>query len=190
MQPIDRPRFFTGVQNDIREFCDCDTVPERSELIRSVFGAWRAAFAVQVGAAATVPAREVSSCSAARLPAPTLTAPAAIASVATTTSSIVTRSGPPFLWARLVHGEASSIELRSVQSADCALRFRTGVHFDKTETLRAAGEFIDDYPGRIHGAVLGEELLQLFVGGCIGQAANVDPIRHILSSFIDCQNNF
>jgi hypothetical protein len=52
--------------------------------------------------------------SAARLPAPTLTAPAAIASVATTTSSIVAWSGPPLLWARLVHGEASSIELGSV----------------------------------------------------------------------------
>ena len=164
------------------DFCDWGTVREPSELIRSVFSRWRAEFAAQVGAATTIEAQGVSLLVLRRSPAPALTAPAAIASIATTTPSIVAGSGPPFLWAGLVHGEASSIELRSVQSADCALRRGAGIHFDKTETLGAAAEFVDDYPGRIHGAVVREELLQLFVGGCIGQAANVNPIRHILSS--------
>jgi hypothetical protein len=103
----------------------------------------------------------------AALPAPSLTAPTAIAPVAAAASSVIARSRPPFLRARLVHSNVPSIEFGPVQSSDCALRLCAGAHFDKTEPFGPAGKFVDDYLGRIHRAVLGEELLQLFVGGCV-----------------------
>ena len=84
---------------------------------------------------------EIRRLSRARLPASAFSAPAAIASIAAT-SSIIVGSRPPFLWTRLVHSEAPPIEFDPVQRANRALGFCAGTHLDEAETFGPAGEFV------------------------------------------------
>ena len=55
-----------------------------------------------------------------------------------------------FARASFVYCDCATIELFTVPEFDCSLSSFVSVHFDETETARAAGHFVDDYLSRYY----------------------------------------
>ncbi len=70
--------------------------------------------------------------------------------------------------------------LFAVDAADRRLCFGIARHLDEAEPFAASGKLVRDDSGGLYGAVLREDFLQLGIGGCVGQAPDIDPIRHVL----------
>ena len=86
-----------------------------------------------------------------------------------------------------VHRQVAAAHVAPVQRVDGGLRLGGRAHLDEAEALRAAAVAVHHDLGRLHRAVGGEVLLQVFVTHRIGKIADVKFLGHrwLLSSWID-----
>jgi hypothetical protein len=65
---------------------------------------------------------------------------------------------------RLTDNDVSSLEVRAVEGSRRSFGFLIGTHFNETEPLGSAAEFISDDPSTHHGTVLSKVLLEPLFG--------------------------
>ena len=79
-----------------------------------------------------------------------------------------------------VHGEDTATEVLAVHGADGRLRGGVGIHGDESETTGLAGHAIHHQVDFHDGAVGGERVLEVVLGGVEGKVSYKQFIVHVL----------
>ena len=100
----------------------------------------------------------------------------AVAAATTTaaTAAVSTTAAAAALGLRtgFVHIDRTAVEVASVQGSDGRLRRRAVCHFDERETTGLTRVTVGDDVYALHGAEVGERLVQVVLGGAEAEIAN------------------
>src|SRR5690606_18176681 len=130
-----------------------------------------------VAAAAT--AITTATAAAATATAVTAAATTAVATTTTTTAAKAAAAGSAGLHGTgFVDHEVTAAEILAMHALDGGLGFGIAAHFDKAETLGAAGVALHHDLGAAHRAEPAEGLLQILITEGIGQIAHVKFVAH------------
>jgi len=77
-------------------------------------------------------------------------------------------------WLRFVNDDLTTHHFTVIQVGDRLLSFGVVFHFDKTETLAAAGDFVLDDLGRSDCAVLFKKVPKILIGHLPGEVAYIN----------------
>src|SRR5262249_21390394 len=102
--------------------------------------------------------------------------PASPASVTTTPPG--TAAATASLWLGLVDGQGAAVHLLAVEGGDGGLGLLVRLHLDEGEALGLPRVTVRDDLGRLHPAVLPEQLLQVAGGDGVGQVADIKLFPH------------
>lgn len=89
-----------------------------------------------------------------------------------TQSLVAATAGALFARAGEVHGQAATIQARSVQRIHGILRLLRRAHRDKPKTSGAAAGAVHHQVGLQHGAMTGKCILQIVLGGVEGKISD------------------
>jgi hypothetical protein len=119
----------------------------------------------------------------------TTTTSAAIATAAVTATTIATAVGAAetsralFTGTSFIHHNGAACHGLTIQSVDGGLSLGIRAHFDKAETLGAAGFAVHHDLGRADSTEFRESVLQILVAHAVGQIAHVKFVAHERAPF-------
>lgn len=127
-----------------------------------------------VAVAATTPETTATTAGATTTTAAAESTTTAAATTRTTTATATTEAAATgLLGTRFVHRQVAAVKTLAVEGRNGGLRLLIRTHFDKAETLGAAGFAVHDHLGRSHGAELAKNLFQTTLIHAVGQIAHV-----------------
>jgi len=100
------------------------------------------------------------------------TTPAATVSTTTTAATAAARTRTFFTRARFIHRQCPTVHFLAIQGLDSGIGAFLGIHGYKSETARAAAEFVHDDIYFENSAMGREEVLELVLGCVEGKVSN------------------
>lgn len=77
-----------------------------------------------------------------------------------------------------INDQIAAVKFLTIERLHSVIRICIVLEFDEAETARAAGHLIRNYRSRGYGTGLREQVFQVVIGGCPGQAANEQFLCH------------